>query len=94
VFHDLVARPRAPANRREAGFVAYAAGAMLYVLAMSVIVLNGIPALVTGVLGGRVDPVVVPVVGGVLALALAALLLGPFIGEIGAARSAAAELAD
>ncbi|HEV8230474.1 MAG TPA: cyclic nucleotide-binding domain-containing protein [Candidatus Limnocylindria bacterium] len=94
VFGDLVARPRRPATRREAGFLAYAAAALLYVLAMSVIVLKGVPALVSGVLADRVDPLIVPLVGGVLALVLAALLLGPFVGEIAAARAMAAEPAD
>jgi len=90
VFRDLVSHPRLPRDRREAGFVAYAAAALVYVLGMSLIVLTGVPALVTGVLGERVDPLVVPLVGSLLALVLAGLLLGPFVAEIIAARAAAA----
>jgi len=94
VFRDLVSHPRLPRDRREAGYVAYAAAALAYVLGMSLIVLTGVPALVTGVLGGRVDPLAVPLVGAVLALVLAGLLLGPFVAEVVAARAAAIEAAD
>ena len=94
VFRDLVASPRLPEGRREVGFIAYAAAALGYVLAMSLVVLAGVPALVTGVLGGRVDPLVVPVVGGVLALVLAGLLLGPFVAEVVAARAVGGGAAD
>lgn len=90
VFRDLVSRPRLPVGRREVGFVAYAIAALIYVLGMSLVVLTGVPALVTGVLGGRVDPVVVPLVGAVLAVVLAGLLLGPFVSEVIAARGMAA----
>ncbi len=89
VFRDLVARPRVPARGRELGFVAYALAAVAYVVGMSIVVLAGVPALVTGVLGGRVDPLLVPLVGTVLALVLAGLLLGPFVAEVLAARAAA-----
>jgi CRP-like cAMP-binding protein len=94
VFGDLAARPRLPEGRREIGFVAYAAAALGYVLVMSLVVLAGVPALVTGVLGGRVDPLVVPLVGALLALVLAALLLGPFVAEVVAARAMRAGTAD
>jgi len=88
VFGDLLSRPRRPATRLERGFVAYAAGAVAYVVAMSVVVLAGVPALVNGMLGGRLIPELVPIVGVALALVMAALLVAPFVTEVMAARAA------
>ncbi len=88
VFGDLLSRPRRPATRLERGFVAYAAGAVAYVVTMSIVVLTGVPALVSGTLGGRLMPELVPIVGVVLALVMATLLVMPFVTEVRAARAA------
>ncbi len=91
VFHDLLARPRRIASRTELGLVAYCLAALAYVVAMTVVVLAGVPALVTGTFAGRLGPELLPLVGVGLALVLAALLVGPFVGEVLAARTAAAD---
>jgi putative peptide zinc metalloprotease protein len=88
VFGDLLSRPRPPATRLERGFVAYAVAAVAYVVAMSLVVLAGVPALVSGTLGGRLAPQLIPIVGGALALVLAALLVAPFVTEVQSARAA------
>jgi CRP-like cAMP-binding protein/Zn-dependent protease len=88
VFGDLLSRPRRPATRLERGFLAYAAGAVGYVVAMSAVVLAGVPALINGTLGGRLAPELVPIVGVALALVMAALMVMPFITEVLAARAA------
>ncbi len=87
VFKDFLARPRRPANRLERGLVAYAVAAIVYVIVMSLVVLAGVPALVDGIFAGRLSPELVPIAGGVLALTLAALQVGPFVSEVLAARS-------
>ena len=87
MFGELFSRPRRPATRLERGFVAYAAGAVSYVVAMSVVVLAGVPALVNGTLTGRLAPELLPIVGGALALVMAALLVAPFVSEVLAARA-------
>jgi len=89
VFGDLVTRRRRRLTRLERLFLVYAAGAVAYVLVMTVVVLAGVPPLVTGVLEGRVPPAVVPPAGGVLALVMTALLVTPFVVEVIAARTAA-----
>ena len=86
-FWDLLAHARVPATPLERGFLAYAAAAVLYVVEMSAVVLAGIPALVNGTLSGRLAPQLVPVVGGALALAMAAMMVTPFVTEVLAARS-------
>ncbi len=91
VFRELVARPRRPANRLEIGFVAYALSALGYVLAVTALVLAGVPRLVDGILGARVDGTVLTVVGAGLALVMTGLLIGPFVGEVLAARASAAD---
>lgn len=88
VFGELLARRRTPATRLERGFLAYAAAAVLYVVVMSTVVLAGVPALVSGALAGRLAPELVPLIGGVLALVMAALLVMPFLTEVRAARVA------
>ena len=87
VFRDLVSRPRRPRTRTEIGFVAYALAALLYVVAVSAVVLLGVPGLVEGVLASRVAEAVRVVVVGAMALVLTALLVGPFVGEVVAART-------
>ena len=91
VFRDMAARPRRPRSRLERGFVLYAAASVVYVAAMSAIVLAGVPGIVDGMFRGRVAPELLPVAGLGLALVLAALLVGPFLGEVLAARGAAAD---
>ena len=57
VCAELIARPRWPRTRLERGFVAYTLSATAYILAMTLLVLSGVPALVEGILpasiGGR-----------------------------------------
>lgn len=91
VFRDLVAMPRRPRTRSETGFVAYAAAALGYVLVVSAIVLLGVPGLIDGILIGRVDGALRALFGSVVALILTALLVGPFVGEVVAARSESGE---
>lgn len=88
VFGDLLSHPRRPASRLERGFIAYAAAALLYVVVMSAVVLAGIPALVNGTLAGRLAPQLLPIVGGALALVMAAMMVMPFVAEVLAARTA------
>ena len=89
VFGDLLSRPRAPRGRLERGFVVYALAAVAYVIVMSGVVLKGVPALVTGTLGGRLPDVLIPIIGVGLALGMSALLVMPFVTEVLAARAAA-----
>jgi len=89
VFGDLISGPRRPLTRLERGFLVYAVAAVAYVLVMTVVVLAGVPALVSAVLEGRVPSPLVPLLGGGLALALTALLVTPFVTEVIAARGAA-----
>ena len=89
VFRDLVSRPRRPRTRTETGFVTYAVAALTYVLVVSAVVLLGVPGLVDGVLAGRVDGAMRALAGSVVALVLTALLVGPFVGEVVAARAEA-----
>ncbi len=91
VFADLLARPRRPDSRSEAGMLAYTVAAVGYVLVMSAVVLSGVPQLVNGTFTGRIGPELLPVIGGGIALALAAMLVSPFVGEVLAARSAPGE---
>ena len=87
VFTDLLEHPRRPRSRLEAGFVAYAAAALAYVIGVTALVLVGVPSLVDGVLADRVDASVRDLLGILVALALAAFNLGPFVSEILAARA-------
>lgn len=80
VFRDLVDRPRRPVSRREVGFLAYTAAALLYVVVMSAVVLAGVPPLAGKVLPPLVGDLT-PAVGAAIALALTALLVGPFMLE-------------
>lgn len=71
--------------------LAYTVAAVAYVLVMSAVVLSGVPQLVSGTFTGRIGPEFLPIVGGGIALALAAMLVSPFVSEVLAARSAPAE---
>jgi len=91
VFADLIARPRRLDSRAEAGLVAYTLAAVGYVVAMSAVVLSGVPKIVDGTFAGRIGSELLPLVGAALALVLAALLVSPFVSEVLAARSAPAD---
>lgn len=82
--------PRRPATRLEAGFVAYTAAAALYVLGMTVLVLSGVPGFIEGIVPAGVGEGVRLALGAGAALAMAAMLVGPFVGEILNARKATA----
>lgn len=87
VFGELLSRPRPPRTRTEAGFIAYALAALAYVLAVSAVVLLGVPGLVEGLLATRVEEGLRVLAGAAIALVLTGLLIGPFVGEVLAARS-------
>ena len=89
VFSDLVHHPRGPRTRLEGGFVAYTAAATVYVLAMTLLVLTGVPAMVTGIVPGSVGDEVRLLTGAGVALLMSTMLVGPFVGEIVAARKSA-----
>ena len=90
VFADLVRHPRRPRSRLEVGFLAYSAAAAGYVLAISLVVLSGVPALVMGILPALGGGELRLVVGAVAGLVSAGMLVAPFIGEIAAARASPA----
>ena len=80
-------QPRRPQSRLETGFLAYSGAALVYVVAVAALALTGVPRFVSGILEGRVDEPVRGLVGLAAALALTALTIGPFIGEVLAART-------
>ncbi len=90
VFVDLVAQPRLPRTRLEAGFIAYTAAAAVYVLGMTVLVLTGVPGIIEGFVPARFGAELRLVAGAGVALVMSALLIGPFVGEVRAARKAIA----
>jgi len=81
VFRDLLQRPRRPRSRREAGFLAYTTAALLYVVAMSVVALGGVPKLVEGLLPSVIADEARGSIGVVLGLVLAGTMLMPFVSE-------------
>lgn len=89
VFADLVRAPRRPRTRLETGFLAYSGAATLYVGAMTLLVLSGVPELVTGVMPAAVGAELRITAGALVALAMSAMLIGPFVGEVVAARKSA-----
>jgi len=90
VFAELVHHPRRPRTRLEAGFVAYTLAATVYVLGMTVLVLSGVPGIVSGIAPSTVGAEVRLLAGAVVALVMATMLVAPFIGEITTARKTAA----
>jgi CRP-like cAMP-binding protein len=89
VFADLLREPRRPRTRLEAGFLAYTVAAAAYVLVTSVLVLSGVPGMVTGIVGASVGDELRLPAGAAIALLMTTLLIGPFISEIAAARKSA-----
>ncbi|HEV2251371.1 MAG TPA: cyclic nucleotide-binding domain-containing protein [Candidatus Limnocylindria bacterium] len=85
VFADLIRHPRRLRTRLEAGFVAYTAAAVAYILGITVLVLSGVPGLVAGIIPPGVADELKLLAGAGVALAMAALLVGPFVGEVSAA---------
>ena len=86
VFGELVAHPRWPADRGEAGFLVYVIAVVLYIAAMDALTLIGIPPLVNGLLAERVgaEPRAALAIAG--ALAVSYLLVAPFADEVARAR--------
>jgi putative peptide zinc metalloprotease protein len=92
VFHDLADHPRRPASRAEGALLLYTAGALLYVIAMSVVALAGVPRAVETLLPSAVEGPARAAVGVGAGLVLAVLLVIPFVTEaIGARRRPAPE---
>lgn len=89
VFADLIGHPRRPRTRLEAGFLAYTLAAGTYILAMTLLVLSGVPGFVTGIVPPSVGDELRLIAGVAVALAMAALQVGPFVSEIAAARKSA-----
>ena len=81
VFHDLVDHPRRPASRAETALLLYTAAALLYVIAMSIVALAGIPKVIETVLPGTIGPQARVAIGVAAGLVLDALLVLPFITE-------------
>ena len=85
VFAELIPHPRALRTRLEAGFVAYTLAAVAYILGTTLLVLSGVPGLVTGIVPASVGAELRILAGAAVALVMAALLVTPFVGEILAA---------
>jgi hypothetical protein len=81
VFHDLWGHPRRPTSRVETGFVTYTAAALIYVLAMSAVVLAGIPRILNTVLPSALPDPVRAAIGTLVALGFAIFLVLPFVTE-------------
>jgi len=81
VFHDLADRPRRPASRAEGALLVYTAGAVLYVIAMSIVSLAGVPRAVEALLPSAVAGAARSAVAVGAGVVLAALLVLPFITE-------------
>jgi len=86
VFAELIRHPRRPRTRLEAGFLAYTLAAAVYVLGMTMLVLSGVPGLIEGVAPAWVGAETRVALGVGVALVMAAMLVGPFVGEIVKAR--------
>lgn len=81
VFRDLADHPRRPASRAEGALLLYTAAALLYVIAMSVVALAGVPRAVETLLPAVVSGPARTAVGVGAGLVLAVLLVVPFITE-------------
>jgi putative peptide zinc metalloprotease protein len=80
VFRDL-GRPRRPATRREAGALAYVTASIVYVFAMSVIAVAGVPTLLRTLLPSAIDTETSATIALAAGLILAVTLVGPFVHE-------------
>ncbi len=90
VFADLIRHPRRPRTRLEAGFLAYTLSAALYVLGMTLLILSGVPGLVSGIAPAWIGVEARVLIGGGVAVAMATFLVAPFVGEVARARKAPA----
>jgi CRP-like cAMP-binding protein/Zn-dependent protease len=89
VFAELIRHPRRLRTRLEAGFVAYTAAAVAYIVGITALVLSGVPGIVAGIVPATVGAELQLLAGAAVALVMAALLVGPFVGEVaGAVKSA------
>jgi putative peptide zinc metalloprotease protein len=89
VFADLIRHPRRLRTRLEAGFLAYTLAAALYVLAMTLLVLSGVPGIVRGIVPAAFGDEVRLLAGAGVALVMSGLLVMPFVSEIGGAMKSA-----
>ncbi len=89
VFADLVRHPRRLRSRLEAGFLAYTLAAALYVLAMTLLVLSGVPGIVSGIVPATLGSEVRLLAGAGVALVMSGMLVTPFVGEIRASMKSA-----
>ena len=80
VFRDL-GRPRRPATIREAGALAYVTASIVYVFAMSVIAVAGVPTLLRTLLPSAIDTETSATIALAAGLILAVTLVGPFVHE-------------
>lgn len=90
VFAELRRHPRGLRTPLERGLALYTGASTAYVVGMSLLVLSGIPSLVEGLLPAGVAPELRVAAGTVIAIATAALLIGPFVSEIRTAVTAPA----
>lgn len=89
VFGDL-GRPRRPASRREAGFLAYTVAALGYVLAMCAVAVAGVPSVTRTLLPSAIDDPARGIIGLAFGTIVAVLLVAPFAMEARDARQRAA----
>ncbi len=80
VFGDL-GRPRRPSSGREAGALAYVIASVVYVAAMCVIAVAGIPGFISALLPAGVAGISAAAIASVLAAALVISLVLPFARE-------------
>jgi putative peptide zinc metalloprotease protein len=80
VFRDL-GRPRPPASRREAGYLAYTVAAIAYVLAMSAVAIAGSTSAVRALLPSWIGDAERAGIGAAIGAVLAVMLVLPFAGE-------------
>ncbi|GAC1459403.1 MAG: hypothetical protein NVSMB8_08960 [Candidatus Limnocylindrales bacterium] len=85
VFADLVRHPRMPRTGLERGLAVYTLASAAYIIAMSLLVLSGVPSLVEGILPPGVRLELRVAAGTVIAVVLTGLLVGPFVSEVRAA---------
>ena len=82
VFVDLFRHPRRLRTPLERGLTIYTAASAAYVIAMSLLVLSGVPDLVEGILPLGVRPELRVIAGTAIAIVMTGLLVAPFIGEV------------